>query len=425
MTRTIVRITGIAAGGAGVGRLPDGRAVFVHRTAPGDEAEVRLLAQKRRWARGSLVRLRTTGPDRRDAPCPHYDVCGGCTLEHLDYQAQLRAKATIVVETLRRIGGVNVDPPDVVASTAEFRYRNRVSFTLVRTGAGRVVAGFHTLDRADRVFDVDERCLLPEPAVAETWRGIRVAWGEEASRLPSGDRLRLTVRASADGVATLFIDGGFHPGRPVELLERVPRLASIWHRPHGSDTPSLLAGREAITERWRDERIELAGAVFLQVNRDAAALMEDHVVATVGDAGRLDVIDAYCGVGLLAHRLARSGSRVTGIELDARAVEEAARNAPPGARFLAGTVETRIAESLPADVVVLNPPRAGVHADVCAALLRRPPGRIVYVSCDPATLARDVARLAGRFTLRNVRCFDLFPQTAHIETVAELACVTT
>ena len=424
MAQTLVSITGIAAGGAGVGRLPDGRAVFVHRTSPGDEAEIRVVEQKPRWARGTLIRLRHAGPQRRSAPCPHYDACGGCTLEHMEYEAQLRAKATLVAETMRRIGGTDAGTPDIVGSPAEFGYRNRVSFTLVRTGAGRVIAGFHAIDRAHRVVDIDERCMLPEPAVNRTWHAIRHGWGEDARRLPSGERLRLTVRATSEGMATLFVDGGFHPGRPGELLERVPGLAAIWHRPEGGTTPVLLAGEETVREHWRGERIALAGDVFLQANRSAAALLEDHVMAVLGDMADRTAIDAYCGVGILSRRMAGAGAAVTGIELDARAIEEAQRGAPAGTRFLAGPVETRIGEALPADIVLLNPPRAGVHADVCAALHGTPPSRIVYVSCDPATLARDVARLAPRFALDGIHCFDLFPQTAHVETVAVLTCAT-
>jgi 23S rRNA (uracil1939-C5)-methyltransferase len=422
--RATVHITGIAAGGAGVGRLPDGRAVFVHRTAPGDEADIRLIEQKRRWARGELIRLRAAGPDRRDPPCPHYAQCGGCTIEHLQYGAQLRWKATLVHEALRRIGGIAAAAPEVVASPAEFRYRNRVSFTLVRTGAGRVVAGFHAIQRPDRVVDVDEQCLLPEPALADVWRDLRAAWGENAGRLPSGDRLRLTLRASADGVASLFVDGGYHPGRPDELLARVPRLAAVWHRPAGGDDGALLAGSPALDESWGEENVALSGAVFLQVNREAAALLERYVEEVAGEVAGLRVVDAYCGVGLHARRLARRGARVVGIELDARAIDEAARHAPPHARFIAGPVETVLPAELPADLVIVNPPRAGLDAHVAAALAGTPPRRILYVSCDPATLARDLARLAPAFALASLRCFDLFPQTAHVETVAELTCAT-
>jgi 23S rRNA (uracil1939-C5)-methyltransferase len=415
-----VRIGSIAAGGEGVGRLADGRVVFAHRTAPGDLAELALTERRDRWARGRLLRVLEPSPDRREAPCPHYARCGGCTLEHLAYPAQLRAKARIVADAVRRIGGIAVEPPEVVASPDEFRYRNRVSFALRRRGNGRVEAGFHALGAPDEVVDLDGSCLLPEEPVARAWDALRAAWGPDARRLPSGERLRLTLRASAAGGISLLVEGGYAPGRAGELLERVPGLVSVWHRP-GPAAPELVAGAPGLPETWGDETVELSGAAFLQVNRGAAALLEAHVHTVAGEVEGRSVVDAYCGIGLHARRFARRGARVTGIELDADAVAEARRAAGGEAVFLPGAVEALLAEHLPADLVVLNPPRAGVAAEVAEALAARPAGRIVYISCDPATLARDLKRLAGTYRLEDLRCFDLFPQTAHVETVAVLA----
>jgi 23S rRNA (uracil1939-C5)-methyltransferase len=416
-----LRIDGIAAGGAGVGRGVDGRVVFVQRTAPGERVLYRELEAKARWARGELVRVLEPAPERRDAPCRFYARCGGCTLEHLEYAAQLRAKSTIVQEALARIGGIVVDAPDVVASPAQLRYRNRVSFTLVRLRDGHVQAGFHELNRPDRVLDIDEGCLMPESAVAEAWGEIRKNWGPHAQRLPSGQRLRLTIRATASGTTALLVQGGFGPGRAEELIERVASLAAVWHQPENADSPVLLAGTAELTERWQDEDLSLGGAVFLQVNRGAAQLLEDHVLELAGDVNDRVVVDAYCGVGLHARRLARRGARMIGIELDPLAVAEAER-AMPGAHFIAARVEDALPAQLPADLVILNPPRAGVAPEALAALHSDAPPRIIYVSCDPATLARDLKRLAPLYDVHSIRCFDLFPQTAHVETVVELRC---
>lgn len=415
-----VVISGIAAGGAGVGRLVDGRALFVHRTAPGEEVDARVTRRKARWARGSLLRILRPSADRRDAPCPFYDRCGGCTLEHITYAAQLRAKAQIVADALQRIGGLGIDPPDIVPSPAEFRYRNRVSFTLERVPGG-VRAGFHELERPAAVLDVDERCLLPEPAVAQAWGALRRAWGRDAKRLPSGRTLRLTLRGTVAGRITLLVQGGYGPGQPEELLGRVPALGAVWHQAGPTAPPVLLAGDARLEESWSGEDLAVTGAIFLQVNRGSAALLEAHVVELAGDVDGRTVVDAYCGVGLHARRLNRRGGRVTGIELDPLAVEEA-RRAVPGAHFIAGRVEDELSSVLPADLVILNPPRSGLAPEAADSLLSAPPDRIIYVSCDPATLARDVARLASRFVVRSIRCFDLFPQTAHVETVLELQC---
>jgi 23S rRNA (uracil1939-C5)-methyltransferase len=418
-----IRIDSIAAGGAGVGRAPDGRAVFVHRTAPGELVEARLLEEKKRWARGELLRVIEPAAGRRDAPCRYYGRCGGCTLEHLDYPAQLAAKARIVADALRRIGGLDAEPPAVVPSPAEFGYRNRVSFTLIRLRGG-VRAGFHELHRPDRVLDIGAACLMPEPAVAEAWGELRRHWGDDARRLPSGLKLRLTLRAAASGRTALLVQGGYGEGHPAELIALVPQLDAIWHQPETASAPRLLAGTEQLSESWHGETVGLGGAVFLQVNRGAAALLEDYVLEIAGDVTGLHVIDAYCGIGLHARRLARGGAQVTGIELDAQALAEA-RTAVPAGEFIAERVEDALSRTLPADIAVLNPPRAGVAPEVVDALSAAPPRRLIYVSCDPATLARDIQRLAPVYAVRSIRCFDLFPQTAHVETVAELECCIT
>lgn len=417
-----LRITGIAAGGAGVGRLADGRAIFVHRTAPGEEVEARVVEEKRRWARGRLERVLAPAPERREAPCRFYARCGGCTLEHLTYPAQLQAKRVLVTEAMRRIGGIAPPALEITASPEEFRYRNRVSFTLVRLAHGRVAAGFHELERPARILDVDGDCLLPEPAVATAWSALRRHWGPDANRLPPGERLRLTLRATGAGAVSLLVEGGYGPGRPDELRERVPKLAAVWHRP-GTGSPVLLAGAESLAESWEEEDLALSGAVFLQVNRGAAARLEEYVAELAGEVAGARVVDAYCGVGLHARRLARRGARVLGIELDPLAVAEARRSAPEGATFEVARVEDALPAALPADLVILNPPRSGLDPAVPGQLLGAPPARLTYVSCDPATLARDLGRLANGFSVASVHAFDLFPQTAHVETVVALTRV--
>lgn len=423
-THTIT-ITGIAAGGAGVGRLPDGRVCFVHRTAPGDTARVQLTEEKPRWTRGRLVELEAAGPGRREAPCAHYQRgCGGCTLEHLEYEAQLEAKSQMIADALGRIGKRVIEPPEVVPSPREFRYRNRVTFTL-RRGAGTeagVRAGFHELEAPDRLVDIGGDCLLPEEPIAEAWSRLLGSWGPEARRLPSGDELRLTLRASSTGAVSLAIDGGYAPGRPEELLQAVPDLEAVWHRPAGAREFRLLAGDAALREQWAGETLEVSGDLFTQVNREGAQLLEAHVMERVLAARPERVLDAYCGAGLYARRLVREGVAVVGIESHPGAVEEA-RQAAPEARIVEGRVEDHLEAALPADLAIVNPPRAGLGRAVTEALGERPPRRLVYVSCDPATLARDLKRLGDRFELRGVRGFDLFPQTSHVETVVEAECV--
>jgi len=414
-----VEIGSIGAGGEGVGRLGDGRAVFVHRTAPGEVVEITTHVDRPRWARGRLLRVLEPSADRRAAPCRHYAECGGCTLEHLRYPAQLQVKARIVGDALERIGDIRTGGIDVVPSPVEHRYRNRVSFALRRMGHGKLLAGFHALHDPGRILPIDGDCLLPEEPVARVWDRLRAAWGPDANRLPSGERLRLTLRGTANGSVSLLVEGGFSGGRPEELVHRVEGLESIWIRPDRGRAVHV-AGSPTLPESWGGAEIEVGGTAFLQVNRDAATLLEAHVLARAGDVDGLHVIDAYCGLGFHARHLAGKGARITGIEMDPDAVRVAAAATPPPSRFFVGRVEEILPSALPADLLILNPPRGGVDPAGIEAILRHPPRRIIYVSCDPATLARDLKRLGSTYLVRDLRCFDLFPQTAHVETVVEL-----
>lgn len=359
-------------------------------------------------------------------------------MEHLAYEAQLAAKSEIVGNALQRIGGIAVDSPHVEASPEEFRYRNRVSFALRRLRNGGVAAGFHALHDPDRIVVVDRACLLPEQPIAEVWERLRQNWGPDAELLPSGRNLRLTLRSTATGAVALLIEGGRSNGRLEELAARTEGLNAIWHRPADADDTLHAAGAPGLPEEWGAERFSVAGSAFLQVNRRAAELLEEYVVDQSDVVPGQRVVDAYCGIGLHARRLSASGADVVGIELDPEAVRIAESLSSGGTTgpseeifegsvstastsFDCGRVEDLIANHLPADLVILNPPRAGVADGVIASLLERPPARIIYVSCDPATLARDLNALSAEFALLSVRCFDLFPQTAHVETVVTLA----
>jgi 23S rRNA (uracil1939-C5)-methyltransferase len=431
-----VEIHGIAAGGAGVGHLADGRAVFVHRTAPGDRARVSVTAGKARWARGVLRGLDEASPARRPPPCPHYDRCGGCTLQHLQPQAQREARGALVREALVRIGKLD-DVPEVGvhAPGPEFGYRNRASFTLRRLGVRRgsparrapppVVAGFHALERPGHVVDVGTAvggpCLLLEPALQRLWDGVRGAWGPDARNLPAGAVLRLTLRALDDGSGILLVEGGAGDGQPHRLLAGVEGLRAVWARAASdAGAPRLLAGSEDPVEHWFGEALPIRPGAFLQVNREAAAFLHRAALEALDPQPGDRVLDGYAGFGAWGRAAARLGAEAVGIEADPGAVAMGRAHPVPGFELLEGTVEALIETLLPADRVVLNPPRTGLHEAVPAALAAHPPRRLVYVSCDPATLARDLERLGPGFRVRGVQAVDLFPQTAHVEIIVTL-----
>lgn len=409
--RTDVHVRGVAAGGSGVADLDDGRVVFVPRTAPGDHARIVLTKARPRWALGVLEELIEPSADRVEPGCPHYDVCGGCQLLHLPYEHQVEWKQRFIEDGLTRIGRVTDLPSvEVVPAEAATRYRSRVSFTLRRLRSGRVVAGFHGLDRPGHVVDIEDGCLLPEPAILAAWVSLRRAWGPGARLLPAGARLRIVLRAAADGVE-LTVLGGAPGWNPSELLTGATGISAVWHAPKDGQV-SLLAGAESSG----------GGLSFEQVNRGMAAQLRAHVLECVGAPTEAEnqLVDAYCGAGEFGRAAAEAGWEVLGIEIDAEAVRRAEAGAPSGYSVERAPVEERLAEPWSADVLVLNPPREGVAAEALEHVLRVLPSRIVYVSCDPATLGRDVEKLGSHYEVDRVRGFDLFPQTSHVETVLTL-----
>jgi 23S rRNA (uracil1939-C5)-methyltransferase len=412
-----VHVRAIASSGSGVADLPDGRVVFIPRTAPGDHARVRLSKVKRRWAQASLVELLEHAPNRIDAPCPLFGTCGGCTLQHLPYEDQLEWKGRFISDASKRIGGIDIDAPNVHPSPETFGYRNRVSYSLRRLRGGRVLAGFHALGRPAHVIDVKNECLLAEAPIRAAWEALREGWGGGARHLPSAGRLRLTLRSTADGVA-LIVDGGASSWNSKDLAESVPSLVAIWHRPAGGNKATLVHGAEAVAREEADAA-RWVGDSFLQVNTALGATLRDFVLTQA--EGAAQVVDAYCGVGAYARELARLGAEVTGIEVNPTACAAAKSDAPDGLSIVQGRVEDRLAATLPTELLILNPPRVGLHDSVPDIIRVSAPSRVIYVSCDPATLARDVARLIDEYRLVEIEAFDLFPQTSHVETVAVLA----
>ncbi|HEU4640963.1 MAG TPA: hypothetical protein VFS44_00820 [Gemmatimonadaceae bacterium] len=406
MSDAVVTVDSIAAGGDGVARA-GGMVVFVPRTAPGDVAEV-ALETRGRFARGRLRALRSASPLRVDPPCEHYvrDRCGGCQLQHLGYEAQRAAKARIIGDALRRIGRREVEDPEVRAAPRPWRYRRKLTLALRRRGAAWI-AGLHPYDAPGRVFALRD-CPITDERVLAVWREVMAA----ADDLPRAAELRGAVRLDEHGDASFVLEGGTRWPRSEAFVARVPSLTSLWWVSEG-------AGGERTLLHARGERAA-TGASFTQVNEAVAAALGAHVVARALARAPETVVDAYAGVGDTAAALAAAGARVTAIELDPDAAAWAARRLPAGSRAVAARVEDALPDALPADVVILNPPRAGVHERVTAALdAARGTRAVLYVSCNPATLARDVARLPG-WRIASLVAFDMFPQTAHVESVCEL-----
>jgi len=413
-----VSVHGLGAGGFGVGALPDGKVVFLPRTAPGDRVLVRIVKEKARWARGEALEWIIKGPGRQDPPCSRYSECDGCSLQHLGYEQQLACKSRLVGDALRRLGGLDIADPEVVPSPSGLRYRNKMTFTLRRLPGGRIVAGLREMGHRGRVLDIGGECLLPEEPLIELWKELRGNWGTGASLLPHGRELRLTLRAGEQG-GSLLLGGGKGDGDPDSLLSKVQGLSSVW-RDTKNGPPRHLGGDLTLPVRWRNDLLVLHGGGFIQVNRGAGEELCDYVLTEAGDLQGKGVVDAYCGVGVLGRALALAGATVTGIDSDPAALMAVRANPLEGFQIIPGLVEEELGALLPADLLILNPPRSGVAESVPPMLIGTAPEKVLYVSCDPATLARDLKRLGERFQVERIRSFDLFPQTAHVETVVTL-----
>jgi 23S rRNA (uracil1939-C5)-methyltransferase len=391
---TPVRILRLAAGGDGVGRLADGRAVFVPRTAPGDLVELSALEARRRFARARVGRLLESGADRVEPRCPHYvaDECGGCQLQHLGLEGQREARRGFVGDALRRLAKVNVADPEIVPSAKAYDYRTKLTLTAT-PGAHRI--GLHPYGRPDRVFDL-EWCHITRPELMQLWVTVR----ELRRLLPPGlDRLVLRLDRAGRRHLVLRVTGA-RPWHDADRLEHE------------------LTGRGVDSAIWWQPTGGAPATIFEQVHPEMGDRVRDFALDQLAPVAGRVVWDLYAGIGETTARLASEGAQVESVESDPRAVAEAEARGPVARRH-AAKVEDVLAQLSPPDLVVTNPPRTGMDAQVTAAMERVRPQRIVYLSCDPATLARDLTRLPS-YRIALLRAFDLFPQTAHVETVAVL-----
>jgi 23S rRNA (uracil1939-C5)-methyltransferase len=401
-----VRIERIAAGGDGIGHLQDGRAVFVPRSAPGDLLELAQVTRQRSFARARIGRIVEPGPDRVSPRCPHYerDRCGGCQLQHLGPDAQRDARRVIVGDALRRVGRLEVADPSLEPAASDWEYRARI--TLHQSADGRRI-GFHRLGQPGEIFDL-ETCHITEASVRELWSVVRLLRRLLPARFES-----LTLRLERGGARHLLVRG-VDPAWPdasklVDTLRaRLPNVMAWWQPPEGA-------------ARVVGESEAFPATVFEQVNPPMGDRVRAWAVDALGDVRDQAGWDLYAGIGDTSRMLLERGARLESVEADARAVRLAESNKAKGdLRAHAAKVENVIDTLRPPDFVITNPPRTGMDARAVQAIAASSAGRLVYVSCDPATLGRDLRGLGDGWRLTGLKAFDLFPQTAHVETVAVL-----
>jgi 23S rRNA (uracil1939-C5)-methyltransferase len=439
-----LRIDSLAYGGNGVARH-DGFVVFVRGGLPGDRVRARVTKTKRGFAEATAEDVLDPSSARITAPCRHFGVCGGCRFQDLVYDAQVAAKEQQVRDALTRIGRI-ADPPlePIVPALSQYGYRNKLEYSFAQGDEG-VELGFHRAGRWDEVVGIEE-CLLTTDLGNAVRLAVR-AWARE-ERLEPYDQatgkgyLRHFVyregRNTSQALTMLVTAPGerFETGYLVDVLRRFPEIRSIhWAindtAAERTNLPSMLLwGDEAIEEELLGLRFRVRPTAFLQTNTEMAEQLYTLAVEFAGLTGTENVFDLYCGTGTIGLSLAGSAKNVWGVEISeeavACAIENAQLNEIQNASFYAGNVgqsiEELVAEAGRPDVVVVDPPRAGLAGKALRRTGELQAPRIVYVSCNPTTLASDVQVLRDEFGYEFRRCrpVDMFPHTPHVESVSLL-----
>ena len=437
-----LEIQGYTAEGMGVGRL-DGRVVFVPNTIRGEHWDVQLLKVNKNVAWGRGVKLLVESRERVPYDCPHAAKCGGCQYRHMTYQEELRAKKSRVEDALKRLGGVELELPDVLGAEAPLRYRNKVQFP-VGPGRSEALIGFYR-PRSHDIIDVDDCLLQPEIAtklrrLIKQWMGqCKVAPYDETTRKGVLRHQYVRTNQKGESLCCLIINGKKLPhGRIlIDLLENhLPGLVGIVVNSNTKDTNVILGdeyytlwGQDYLEETLCGLTFRLSVPSFFQVNRAQTERLYALALEFAGPTGNETVLDLYCGIGTISLAMAQKAGKVIGAEIVPEAIEDAkanaVRNGVSNAEFFcgdAGEVAFKLAQDgVRPQVVCVDPPRKGLQADVPGIIAGMSPDRIVYVSCDPATLARDLKRFAELgYQTAKAQPVDLFPRTAHVETVALL-----
>jgi 23S rRNA (uracil1939-C5)-methyltransferase len=407
MTQTFdIILEKLTYGGESMGRMPDGRAVFVQFGLPGEQVRVELIEDKKNFARGKLLEILKPSPERITPKCRHFGECGGCHYQNLAYDKQLQAKTEILRDQLQRIGKIE-NPPvkPMVASPLEWNYRNHVQFHL--TAEGKL--GFIN-SSGNAVLPIEE-CHLPEAGIDAFWRDLQFE--------SNADVERVSLRTGRDDELMVVLESE-DPETPELEVEADVSVVHLF-----DDHPVVLAGEGHLFFKVLGKDFRVSAGSFFQVNTKMAEKMVEHLLTCVPVSLSTSLLDIYCGAGLFSKFFAGKCQKVIGIESSESACEDFAFNLDEfdNVELYEGAAE----EILPAlagqitspTCAIIDPPRAGIERHALDALIGIQPQVIAYVSCDPSTLARDAARLInGGYRLVEVTPFDLFPQTYHIESIS-------
>ena len=454
-----LQISGIADKGKCVTRDPEGRVIFVEDAAPGDIVDVLVYRKKKSFFLGKVEKVHQYSPDRTTPFCDYFGVCGGCKWQHLKYEAQLKFKQEVVKNALDRIGKVSGYELLQIAGVGEATtyYRNKLEFSfsnkrwLTREEIDQDVSnlqdvlGFHRAGAFDKIIDIHHCWLQPDPSNDIRNKVREIAHEQGLSffdaRNHTGFLRNMVIRISTLGQVMLIVSFSEDKQEKIQqllkaLLAEFPQISSLYYCINTKLNDFMLDlemrlfhGQEFIEEELGHLRFKIGPKSFFQTNTSQAKILYNTIVDFAELTGTENVYDLYTGIGSIALYVARFSGRVVGIEevedaiLDARV--NAAANGIENATFYAGDVKNLLNEEFiqvhgKADLLITDPPRAGMHPKVVQMLLQMQVPRIVYVSCNPATQARDLALLDDKYKLMKVRPVDMFPHTHHIESVALL-----
>jgi len=460
----------LAFEGKAVARRDDGYVVFVEGALAGERIIAEIKKAKSNFAEAKLVEILAEGPDRRKPICPYFGICGGCSLQHMNYAAQLLSKKQQVIDLFERVGKIP-NPPvrDVIAAPNEYNYRNKMEFSFsderwlteeeIASGdvQDRFALGLHVRERFNRVIDT-EVCFLPKPIVTEILDFSRQftienhvgVYSDRASEVPQdgtpsiANLLRFLVIKTSHATGEIMVnlvtnreESDLLIKYSKELLEKIPSVTTVVNNINTrrsqvavGDYEIVYHGEGIIRDKIGNAEFRISANSFFQANTVQAERLY-AIAADFADLKRSDTLwDLYCGTGTISLFVADKVKNVLGIELvesaiiDARA--NAASNGISNVEFISSdlrkalTTPDFLADHQKPDVLIIDPPRNGMHPDVIQEILKLAPERIAYISCNPATQARDIALLAEGYELLELQPVDMFPQTYHIECVAKL-----
>jgi 23S rRNA (uracil1939-C5)-methyltransferase len=391
-------------GGDCLGRLPDGRAIFVPFVLPGELVQVEITEDKKRYARGKPVAWVTISEDRINPRCIHFSACGGCQYQHLDYTKQLEQKEAILKDQLQRIGKIQ-DPPiqPIVPSPNPWYYRNHVQFHLGQQGE----LGYIHAD-GEHLLPITE-CHLPLAEINQIWPQIEL--GSDSGVY------RLGIRQDSFGDQMLVLEG--NDPEPPEFSEDIP-VSAVYTPPDAGLT--VLAGQDCLTYSLLDREFQVSARSFFQVNGPIAEAMIHFLLENLSLSKDIRALELYAGVGLFSAFIAEKVGHLTAVESSGSACFDFAQNLDLFDNVVLYEAEAEAVMptlNLPVDLLVADPPRAGLAPAVHDALVTLRPQQIAYISCDPATLARDSRKILNNgYQLLSITPFDQFPQTSHIESIS-------